>query len=137
MLGTEAVPLRQLNLVCSRADFLPLKVAERNIETLLNTKRIVCEILKLSRSVRPVKVPSSADRQRRLPELRRPELWRHRIAKQSGNRGFRDYCFVRLIDAVFATGPINMLRDVISAVPVSDVPDTVPWNVSSSDPIGN
>jgi hypothetical protein len=36
------------------------------------------------------------------------------------------YCFVRLSDAVFACGPISTLRDVMSAVPVKDVPETVP-----------
>src|SRR5581483_366668 len=38
---------------------------------------------------------------------------------------------------MFVRGPISKLRDVMSAVPVRDVPATFPWNVISREPIGN
>ena len=47
------------------------------------------------------------------------------------------YCFWRLNDAVSVAGPRMMLRDVISAVPLSVVPLTLAWNEISTEAIGN
>jgi hypothetical protein len=47
-----------------------------------------------------------------------------------------NHCFWRLNEAVSVAGPRIALRDVMSAVPLSVVPLTLPWNVISTDAIG-
>ncbi len=47
------------------------------------------------------------------------------------------YRFLKLSDAVSVAGPRSILLEVMSAVPFSVVSLTLPWNVISTDAIGN
>jgi hypothetical protein len=47
------------------------------------------------------------------------------------------YCFVKLSEAFSVAGPRIMLRDVMSAVPLSIASLTLPWNVISTDAVGS
>ena len=47
------------------------------------------------------------------------------------------HCFLKLSDAVSVVGPRSILLEVMSAVPFSVVSLTLPWNVISTDAIGN
>jgi hypothetical protein len=47
------------------------------------------------------------------------------------------HCLLKLSDAVSVAGPRSILLEVMSAVPFSVVSFTLPWNVISTDAIGN
>ena len=47
------------------------------------------------------------------------------------------HCFLKLSDTVSVAGPRSILLEVMSAVPFSVVSLTLPWNVISTDAIGN
>ena len=76
------------------------------------------------------------------PGMRLETMWSPYVRRSSARRyapsfGQDHYCFVRLSGPVFVTVPNNPL-EVMSAVPVSEVPLTIPLNVSCIDPpIGN
>lgn len=50
-----------------------------------------------------------------------------------GGAAARNYCLVRLSGPLFVTVPKSP-REVMSVVPVIDVPFTLPWNVISTEP---